>query len=583
MPRRRPPGQADNCRIKQRVRSGCKTCRVRRVKCDETKPRCRNCLRKGLACDNSVQLKWKQEFEDRGLAFGRQGRWGKSQPLQLESSPSTFGIERCTFPIIKSHHFINSGYWDFNDDHPETGTECGDIVKIEGISEDSTAVYLAPSVMTCSISPTPCAYPSLTKVDSHLVDYFLMRLCPLTTSSRLAPSPFAQLVFPLFSIPGQDDILKAVLALSARHRSISEPQWSRSAMTLKGDVIHSLRKRLESWGGTNSPLDPQILVMVMFLCLYEIVDNCDHRWVLHLRASKEIIQRSWNVKEQPYPSESLGGLTAFTERFFAFQDVISRTACGNSALFGVDYWADTDRHSSFIDSWMGCSPALVSILCRIVEVSRLKQRDDISPDFLERESAELEQQLEAMHQKTDQTLHEDDALLLAAELKRKSVLLYHHCVLYDAGPSTPFVCQLKRSILEGICELVESGLAAGLAFSIFVAAVELHPTDDQLFYDKRTGQFVCGRRLVLETLEVMAKSSLSNISRTKAVIQKVWRMRDMALEEDEQMLIHPGRHVNDWTTFVVRDFTTNINWLPTNWITLDASQLPAHPVAAVAH
>jgi hypothetical protein len=510
-----------------------------------------------------VQLKWKQEFEDRGLAFGRQGRWGKyPQTLQLESlSPmtaSTLGIERCSFPLIQSHHFINSGYWDF-DDHPETGPEYGDIVKIEGRSEDSTtAAYLAQPV-TCSISPTPCAYPSLTKANSHLLDYFLIRLCPLTTSSRLAPSPFAQLVFPLFSIPGQDDILQAVLALSARHRSISEPQWSRSAMTLKGEVIHSLRKRLVSGGGPNSLLDPQILVMVMFLCLYEIVDNCDHRWVLHLRASKEIIQRSRNVKEHIYSRESLGGLTAFTERFFAFQDVISRTACGNSALFGVDYWADTDRHSSYIDSWMGCSPALVGILCRIVEVSRLKQRADISADFLERESAELEQQLEAMHQQTDQTLHhDDDALLLAAELKRKSVLLYHHCVLYDACPSTPFVCQLKRSILEGICELIESGLAAGLAFSVFVAAVELHPTDDQLFYDKRTRQFVCGRRLVLETLEVMAKSSLSNISRTKAVIQKVWRMRDMTLEEDEQIVVYPGRRANDWTTFV-GPYSSNIS------------------------
>ncbi|KAH8691442.1 fungal-specific transcription factor domain-containing protein [Talaromyces proteolyticus] len=547
MPRRRASGQTDSNRIKQRVRTGCKTCRTRRVKCDETKPQCRNCLQRGLACDNSVQLKWEQEFADRGLAFGREGRWSKSQKPQSEASytnaePASV-VERCSFPFIQVHLFINFGYWDF-DNRFEAGRECGDMLDVEGTSEECESAQ----VVTWPISPTPCAYPSLANIDSHLLDYFLIRLCPLTTSSRLTPSPFAQLVIPLFSIPGQDDILRAVLALSARHRCIGDLQWSRSAMNLKGEVITSLRKRLLSaeTPESDSSWDPQILVIMMFLCLYEIVDNCDHRWVIHLRASKEIIQRSRQLKATHF-GKDFGGLTAFTERFFAFQDVISRTACGNSALFGVEYWADADQ-PGHIDSWMGCSPDLVSILCRIAEVSRLKTGDDISADFLERESAELEQRLEAMQVRTDDRSSDDDALLLAAELKRKSVLLYHHCVLYDACPSTPFVCQLKRDILEGICELVEAGLAAGLAFPIFVAAVELHPTDDQEFLDKRTGELVCGRRLVLETLEVMAKLSLSNISRTRAVIQKVWRMRDMALEDCHSLSLRTG--VNDWSIFV---------------------------------
>lgn len=553
MPRRRA-GQADGSRIKQRVRTGCNTCRSRRVKCDENKPRCHNCSQRGLSCDNSVELKWEEDFEGRGLAFGRQGRWSKYQKPQSAAWHSTAELvmEQCSLPLIRSHHFINSGYSDFGD-LSGGNRDCGDAVGVEGTSEDSgNSQALAPP-----LAATLHAYSNITDIDSYLLDYYLMRLCPLTTSSRVTPSPFAQLVIPLFSIPGQDDILRAVLALSARHRAIDDPQWSRSAMTLKGRVITSLRRRLLDVRPHDFAWDPQILVIVMFLCLYEILDNCDHRWVIHLRASKEIIQQSRQrlCKVGVHHSKSLGGLTTFTERFFAFQDVISRTACGNSALFGSEYWADSSQ-PSHIDTWMGCSPDLVSILCRIAELSRLKAGDDISFNVLETESADLEQRLEAM-QLHNGASPDDSALVLAAELKRKSVLLYHHCVLYNACPSTPFVRSLVKDILKGVWGLIETGFAAGLAFPVFVAAVELHPTDEQLFHDQRTGEFLCGRKIVLETLAVMAKSSLSNISRTTAVIQKVWRMRDRALEEDYQSQ-YRGPDVNDWSIFV-GPYSSNIS------------------------
>ncbi|OKL57830.1 hypothetical protein UA08_07287 [Talaromyces atroroseus] len=536
MPRRRPP-EHSSC-VKRRVRTGCKTCRARRVKCDESKPRCQNCLQRGLACDNSVQLKWEQEYESRGLAFGRQGRWSKSRvPPSGAADPV---MEWCSFPIVQCRHFINFCYGDFDD--ADAGQECD-----EDLIDDVDIGVVGAGQMIQS----PTAYPNLANVDAHLLEYYLTRLCPLTTSSRRVPSPFAELVIPLFSIPGQDDILQAVLALSARHRSASDPQWSRSAMTLKGGVITSLRNRLldPTW-------NPQILVVMMFLCLYEIVDNCDHRWVIHLRASKEVIRRSRQLEEGRRSKEDLGALTEFTERFFAFQDVISRTACGSSALFGVEYWVDRSQPED-IDSWMGCSPSLVSILCRTVEISRLKTQDHIPRDILEAESAELEQRLEAMQLETEISPL-DNAPVLAAELKRKSVLIYHHCVLYDAGPSTPFVRQLKREILEETCELVEAGFAAGLAFPIFVAAVELHPTDSQLFWDRKNGELVSGRRLVLETLEAMEKLSLSNIARTRSVIQKVWRMRDMSLDEDYEPPLSRGEYINDWTVFV-GPYSSNIS------------------------
>ncbi|PMD47437.1 hypothetical protein L207DRAFT_478524 [Hyaloscypha variabilis F] len=40
-----------------KVRTGCLTCKIRRVKCDEGKPACKRCVRFGIACDGYLQTK----------------------------------------------------------------------------------------------------------------------------------------------------------------------------------------------------------------------------------------------------------------------------------------------------------------------------------------------------------------------------------------------------------------------------------------------------------------------------------------------------------------------------------------------
>lgn len=574
MPRRKSVDQS--APVQKRARTGCLTCRTRKVKCDETKPRCANCTRRNLTCETGIQLKWEQEFTSRGLAFGRQGRWSKDRTPGSPHTPSTLAspgpqpfsadfhdpVEWCLVPLVRSHHFINTYYYDFDLDGsgegpgeeapsetavPEASPSSVDVLDSLSLNDNSLSRVSIPRTTTITISRSPSPYPGLLTVDAGLLEYYLLRLCPLTTPSRLDSSPFAQLIVPLFGSSGQEDVQQAVMALSARHRSTTDSRWTKTAMTLKGAVIASLRKRLLLAGNASEVMwDPQILVIMMFLCLYEIVDNCDHRWVVHLKASEDIIRRSRQIQSS-YVYQDLGALTTFTERFFAFQDVISRTACGNPPLFGIEYW-DYASQPGNIDSWMGCSPALVKVLCRITELSQLKARGAISVMDFEEQSAELEQDLDRM--RLPDGTAAGDTLASAAELKRKSILLYHHCVLYDAAPSTPFVSESVRDILEGLRDLVRAGVTAGLAFPVFVAAVELDPADDQQFYDLENGELISGRRLVLETLEEIGRCSLSNISRTRAVIQKVWRTRDMLVDEDTAPHRRRGHDTNDWSVFV---------------------------------
>ncbi|KAL2267259.1 hypothetical protein VTJ83DRAFT_4536 [Remersonia thermophila] len=49
---------------RKKSRSGCRTCKARRLRCDETKPTCRNCTQKGLECPGYQQrLQWSTKHE----------------------------------------------------------------------------------------------------------------------------------------------------------------------------------------------------------------------------------------------------------------------------------------------------------------------------------------------------------------------------------------------------------------------------------------------------------------------------------------------------------------------------------------
>ncbi|EFX02427.1 c6 zinc finger domain containing protein [Grosmannia clavigera kw1407] len=580
MPRRSRRDPAALC-VRQRVRTGCKTCRQRKVKCDEARPCCHNCSRRGLACDSGLQLKWQPEFASRGLAFGRQGCWAKrglSGQGDVPERQQLLGSASPVLPPIHAHHFINTLFCELADSH----SSCLDCVAATGmgmlLSSRSTAAGAPPDLVPPR-TYTPSSYPTLLGVDAALLDYYLVRLCPLTTPSHRHPSPFASLVVPVLHETGHGDVLRAAMALAARHCSMAADSdsptaaaWGKTALELHADVMGALRRRLAALAAVSSsstnaaPWDAQILVLMMFLCLYEIVDKCDHRWVIHLRASQDVVRRSRNVvasRESGSRSTTLALLAGFAERFFAFQDVISRAACENASVFGADYWeqvamaeaSETDVLA--MDVWMGCSAGLVRVLCRITDLSRLRAREAVTPAYFAAEAAALEDELDRLDELDElHRLQEDDddgrdgqdPLLQAAELKRLAVRLYLYCVLHDAAPATPAVARLVRTVLEGTARLVVAGCTAGLSFPLFVAAVELDAQDAAVFRSPGTDRYtLSGRRLVLETLVAMAHSSLANLARTQAVIEKVWRMRDLALDGDEA---GPVGQANDWAIFV---------------------------------
>ncbi|KAJ5666633.1 hypothetical protein N7462_011042 [Penicillium macrosclerotiorum] len=560
MPRRKAADRT--APVKTRSRNGCQECRASRVRCDTKKPICTRCWEKGLPCSTNLILKWESEFVSRGMAFGRAGVWSKSRPEPTTSmgpqasSPASSSDDTSQMaqplPPIYPWGFINSGVATFEN------PEFVDVMLNEQraiIPFSSQRLASQPSIRIHSVGdlnrlfttlnskpePSLALFPAISEIGhGELFDYYLEQVCPRTTASSTITSPFASVILP-FALSASPILFRAIQALGACHWSRLNPSYSSLGLRLKTETLRGLRRRLACEGPSTCCTDPEVLVIMMMLCLYEIIDKCDQHWTIHLKGAKDLIRlRRQQAGTTSHTSGAPDPVTTFAEHFFAFQDVMGRTACGEEVLFGSDYWKTDNRT---IDLWMGCSPELVSILSTITEMSRARRQldSDGAKSSFSLRAASLEHQLEHLIQEVGD--EDDEMLSSAAEAKRLAAVLYLNCTLHGACPTTPLVVDYVQQILHLVSELLDRGSVASVTWPVFVAAVELDPSRDELWSDG-DGNPVSGRSTVLRALSAMAESTISNIARTRAVVVQVWQARDNDMLKARQM------ECNDWECYV---------------------------------
>lgn len=497
------------------------------------------------------------------MAFGRAGVWSKSRSdADVSPSSSTLSSDDdrqwCPLPTVFPWGFVNSGVAAFeNPDQPdvvlnEVQTMVPSSSALRNMPGDEFLLWLDASmssqgsfagILRQSPGPSLTLFRGLSELGhGELFDYYLQQVCPRTTASSSLSSPFASVILP-FSQSASPTLFKAIQALGACHMSRANPSYGPLGLRLKSDALRDLRRRLSNEGALTCSTDPEVLVIMMMLCLYEIVDKCDQHWTIHLKGAKDLIRlRRQQSAVLPQFSDAPDPATAFAEHFFAFQDVIGRTACAKEALFGSDYWKADDRH---IDLWMGCSPELVNILSKITDMSRARRylgSNEARASFAMR-AASLERQLEYLVQEVGDG--DDDILASAAEAKRMAAVLYLHCALYGANPTTPLVVGYVSQILRLVSELLERGTLPSVTWPVFVAAMELDPSRDEIQAGPN-GEAMSGRATVLRALGVMSESTIANIARTRAVIVQVWQARDQDLVKGPAL-----GQCNDWEWYVV--------------------------------
>ena len=459
---------------------------------------------------------------------------------------------------MESCHFINDSSKRIDaDDTAIVLRNAGDVAPDSPFSplEDYRYHYLDRRAQQYAMLNPPLGLASLPSLrdprHGHLISYYCERLCPLTVTSHQRTSPFYSLIMP-FCTSASSVVSDALLALSARHLSRTDSTWAITAVKLESRVLRDLRHRLAIAKPSEIWQDHELPVVMMLMCLYEILNRCDQRWVVHLRGARDLIRaRRTTSGRNPSQQDSINELTRFAERFFAFQDVIGRTACGETPIFGSDYWDAADES---VDAWLGCSPALVSIVCSVTELGRSKRKDHnstTSNDFAV-QAAALESDLSGLQQMISAG-GQDELLLRSAEVKRMASEIYLHCALYGASPCTQFIRDSVRRVLRQISRFLNESVAAGMVWPLFVAAVELDPLEDELWIDEATERPVYGRALVLRVLEHMSTTSIANVTRTRDVICKIWNARDLAMVGDETPIsTSPSKPLldDDWDRFV---------------------------------
>ncbi|KAL4903058.1 fungal-specific transcription factor domain-containing protein [Aspergillus multicolor] len=252
-----------------RSKTGCLTCRRRRKKCDEHKPRCYNCERNNLVCDGYQSLQ----------------RWAprNSQPRCRSPSPP------CTFEPADC---VSNGR-----------TSPSPRVLIDTSSPDYTTRDIAP---TASLPPL---IPGVqTPVERRLFHHFTTVLAPtLALHSSSHPNAIAKAILPLAVIdPG---VLDLVLSAAGSHllrrlesescipdrdtyREIARTSWQRfgEGTRYHCDSIKVLSGNARKSGDPAS--QPQIvtaLARTMLLCQQSTCSGgFDISWKVHLVAAREL-------------------------------------------------------------------------------------------------------------------------------------------------------------------------------------------------------------------------------------------------------------------------------------------------------
>lgn len=576
MPRKKDPTK----QAARRSHHGCQRCRLQKIRCDEAKPRCGPCCSRGYTnCTYFVKLKWEADYRHIGRAFGRSGIWskasnsnqgGKTPRSDSSKSPTPQPplLHQGRLVHIYPSSFLNLFTHDFQDsDEDSTGLiplNHGSVLQIaepaaQALAEES-------SLLTLNLGD-----PSLGKlrlVDQHLISYYLYRICPLTVpcADSSSQSPFSAILFPFALSCSSLGILQALAGLSALHRSRFEEGLQPVAWRYSAKALRSLRTLLSTIPPDETAENPEVLALMMLLCQIELTKDGNSSWVVHLRGARNLIRQQrqklhGNLLEQSQQSivrrdqDPWEQINTFATRFFAYCDVMGRTACGEEPCFGNDFWANQDDE---VDPWMGCSPHLVKIISMITEFSwkyRLRNESRSETDELKQKRDELDTLLSQQHLEVTKSAVGDDSLTmqLSVQLKHLTVGLYLQAALGDTSPCTKAIREKVQTILRLVSVLLSLGVKAGLTWPLFMAACQLDPSEelempDDVCFDDSVPRFA--RPFVLYALGQLT-DSLSNVCRTRQVIEQVWKKREESyLTASNRHNDSPAQAYNDWTQYV---------------------------------
>ncbi|KAA8648012.1 Zn(II)2Cys6 transcription factor [Aspergillus tanneri] len=296
---------------KNRRRTGCHQCKDKHVRCTEEKPRCQRCDKLGLKCDRGLKLMYQEDALRRGISFGRQGIWSKTQRADPISLSFDVGSGFFAIPLdqyIGRWIFLNTTPTDFAGDRSfSEEDDCVDVHRRELLTN---AMVCPGTQLTITSLGHPLA--AYSKTEAYLLDYFIQGIGP---HCALSPNdnPYISLVMPLcFEYPS---LQNSLLAVSGNQlRLIGDTRFTKETLVYKSRAINGLHKAI-----SQGIINDGVFATVLMLCFHDISDGCDSSWIIHLHAGLELIKYT---SDNGYESSSL---LKFFRMYFVAHDIMNRT------------------------------------------------------------------------------------------------------------------------------------------------------------------------------------------------------------------------------------------------------------------
>ncbi|KAI0179333.1 fungal-specific transcription factor domain-containing protein [Hypoxylon sp. FL1284] len=468
---------------------GCWTCKKRKIGCDRGYPACNNCLRTGREClGYGIRLAWPDQPDGRR----RLNRLPDHTIHHHEVDSAYYGKQ-----------FLNVTYSDL--------APAG-----KALSPVSLAIIRGQPRLSRSIP----LFASFQERESHLLSYYQTRLSQMISTINVN-NGFRDSLLPMaLSTLGSasDGLRNAMLAVSAFHLWGTE-----EALSYKAEALRSLSSSLS---GDVSITETQLATSMM-LCVYNVFDESEGNWSLHLYGAQNILRRLASVRG--------GRLTyTFLYTWFLYHEVLGGFSQplqhGLKGPTSLQLLHDANFDKSLIIGSLGCSIEVMEIISYVNGLRAIELRGesaDFSLEERQRRADEwhvVEDRISHLTQRLDPSdasslpVHERARILTTAELYRIATFLY----LQRTGECTQNQ-DVRTVYLDQAFQALNSLEVCTSPWPLFVIACETE-NDQQ-------------RILILQTLDRMDnKRNIGNVFVLRDIIESFWKQQD--LQADSGRISH---------------------------------------------
>ncbi|KAH8698306.1 putative C6 transcription factor [Talaromyces proteolyticus] len=346
-------------------RSGCLTCKKRRKKCDEQKPRCGNCTRLDRECEGYANL-WQTPFEPSIKTF----RQESLKPRRSKDSPASDQDDSKNQPSPLILYLLDGSA--VSPEHQvmlDSESTADDSERDQKSPNDSTALVLASR----SENPTNChlthhPFQPASSSDLFYLQYHAERGFKLMSNLETQHNPLKEVLIPrALSSPL---LLSIICAMSAGHManwpSPNQENLRNAELTYYGRTLSGVRKALaqitqqDVLDTASIDLLEELIVTLASFCKYEAVRGAVNSWRGHLEALQKLVTYRGGLASLDIEiADWLSGLVTY------WQHMAKLT---NPKLASGFILCDSIYDSPKVDIYLGCNEQLVKICSRISDL-----------------------------------------------------------------------------------------------------------------------------------------------------------------------------------------------------------------------